>query len=206
VTWVVLVPLKRLADAKTRLLLPGAARRRLALAMAADVAAVAAGAGEVRLVSADPEAGLLGVPVVDDVGGGLSLAVLAAAAAVPGPVAVLAADLPAARAADLVAALDAAAGSARAVLADTPGTGTVLLTAAAGRLLAPSYGEGSAARHRARGAVDLAGGLPPVPGLRRDVDTLADLAAATALGLGPATSAVVTAGHARSPGPEMMQR
>ncbi|MDP9408525.1 MAG: 2-phospho-L-lactate guanylyltransferase, partial [Actinomycetota bacterium] len=67
-------------------------------------------------------------------------------------------------------------------------TGTVLLTAGPGVALEPTYGEGSLARHVALGAARLE---LDTPGLRRDVDTPADLAEAVGLGLGPATLALL---------------
>jgi 2-phospho-L-lactate/phosphoenolpyruvate guanylyltransferase len=69
----------------------------------------------------------------------------------------------------------------RAFVADAAGTGTVLLAALHGRPLQPRFGPGSAAAHAAGGAVRLDGDWP---GLRRDVDTALDLAAARALGVG----------------------
>jgi len=187
---VVLVPLKRLGLAKTRLALPAGIRRALALAMAADVVAAARQVASVLVVSADPDAAGLGVPVLGDAGGGLDAAVASAAARVTGPVAVLAADLPAVLPDELALALAVARRHPTAVLADTPGTGTCLLTASVGSGLRPSYGAGSLARHVGLGAADLTPGLA-VPGLRRDVDTLADLRAAARLGLGPATTALL---------------
>jgi len=196
---VVLVPLKRLARAKTRLLLPPDLRRELVLAMVADVLAATAAVVEVVLVSAEPAATELGVRVLPDSGRGLDGAVRAAAAGFERPVAVLAGDLPALRPAELAAALAAAGRHARALVADTPGTGTVLLMAARGRALLPSYGEGSRARHAASGAADLTRALGvDVAGLRRDVDTLADLEEAAALGVGPATARLLPAVRARS--------
>jgi 2-phospho-L-lactate guanylyltransferase len=100
---------------------------------------------------------------------------------------------------ELRAALLVAPPGGRAVLADTAGTGTVLLCAGPGIPLQPLFGEGSHELHVRSGAVDLTGRLAAaVPGLRRDVDTVADLAAARLLGVGPATNAVlaVTAAHA----------
>ncbi len=76
----------------------------------------------------------------------------------------------------------------RAFVADAEGTGTTLLVAAPGVTLDPRFGGGSAARHAASGAAALDGEWP---GLRRDVDTPADLAAALALGVGPATRAAL---------------
>ena len=59
---------------------------------------------------------------------------------------------------------------------------------ASGAALEPRFGGGSAARHRASGAVPLDGAWPS---LRRDVDTAADLAAALHLGVGAHTRAAL---------------
>ena len=75
-------------------------------------------------------------------------------------------------------------------MADAAGTGTVLL-AAAGTALLPAFGAGSARRHAESGARRLDGRWPS---LRRDVDTVADLAEAVRLGLGRHTAALCPAG------------
>jgi 2-phospho-L-lactate guanylyltransferase len=143
----------------------------------------------------------LGATVVPDPGEGLDAAVGAgrdaAVGATPGaPVAVLLGDLPALRADDLVAALEAAARHTRSVVPDAAGTGTVLLTSLDGERLLPSFGAGSAARHEAAGYARLDLDLPR---LRRDVDDDADLAVALSLGVGPATAAVLSGrGYAAS--------
>ncbi|MCL9793571.1 2-phospho-L-lactate guanylyltransferase [Frankia sp. AgKG'84/4] len=106
--------------------------------------------------------------------------------------AAMSADLPALRTAELRRALIEAARHDRAVLADAAGTGTVLLTVRAGHPLDPAFGTLSHAAHRRSGAVDLTAALgASVPGLRRDVDTVEDLAAAEHLGLGTATTAAL---------------
>lgn len=72
---------------------------------------------------------------------------------------------------------------------DHAGTGTAaLLVRDPQAPLDPRFGAGSARRHVAAGAVALAGAWP---GLRLDVDTAEDLAAAAALGTGPATRAAL---------------
>ena len=83
-------------------------------------------------------------------------------------VAVLLADVPALRGADLTPALAAAGQHPSAVVPDLDGTGTVLLTAGPHTALRHAFGPGSAARHRDLGAVVLDLDLPR---LRRDVDT-----------------------------------
>lgn len=196
--WTVVMPVKRLAAAKSRLrgALPGVPHEELALALVADtlraVRACPAVAG-VLVVTDDPRvaaaAGVVGARVTADPGGGLNAA-FRHGAAVAGPraeVAGLTADLPALRPADLAAALRATAG-VRGFVADAPGAGTVLLAAPAGTPLAPRFGADSAAAHAASGALPLAGEWPS---LRRDVDTPADLADAAGLGVGSRTAALL---------------
>ncbi|WBB56901.1 2-phospho-L-lactate guanylyltransferase [Verrucosispora sp. WMMD573] len=201
--WTVVVPVKRLAAAKTRLRggLPGVPHQDLALALAADtLAAVRAcpGVAEILVVTDDAQvadaARSAGARVLPDVAdAGLNAAFRHGAAGVAGWVAGLTADLPALRPAELAAALRTALSGppeVRQFVADAPGTGTVLLAAPPGVPLDPRFGPGSAAAHAASGARPLTGDWPS---LRRDVDTAGDLAAAARLGLGPRTTAL-TAG------------
>jgi 2-phospho-L-lactate guanylyltransferase len=208
--WTVLMPVKRLDAAKTRLrgAVPAAAHQRLVLALACDTAAAAVACpavGRVVVVTSDPAARSaladVGADVVPDLpDAGLNQAIAYGAtvarprtptAAMPG-LAALAADLPALRAEELADALRAAADLAgpgmRGYVPDATGTGTVLLTAPPGLCLEPCFGPGSAAAHAASGAVALEGVWP---GLRRDVDTPADLVSAAALGVGPRTCAAL---------------
>ncbi|WP_462186118.1 MULTISPECIES: 2-phospho-L-lactate guanylyltransferase [unclassified Frankia] len=229
VSWTVVLPLKNLTRAKTRLDRPD--RSRLALAMALDtVTAVlepeTSLVGAVMIVTNDQTAdhalsalpnlhyigadqpdlspaarGARLVVIPDEPDRGLNPALVhgAALASARWPtraVAALSADLPALRPPELHQALSEASQHRRAVLADAAGTGTVLLTASAGAILQPAFGPHSHATHRRSGAVDLTGTLGgSVPGLRRDVDTLADLAQARDLGVGWATRAALTAGY-----------
>lgn len=94
----------------------------------------------------------------------------------------LTADLPALRPEDLAVVLAAASRHRRAVVADSEGTGTTVLTAASPAELRPAFGSGSFARHRGYGAVDLSGSA--AAGVRRDVDVSAHLEVAHRLGLG----------------------
>ncbi|TCB95545.1 2-phospho-L-lactate guanylyltransferase [Micromonospora zingiberis] len=198
--WTVVVPVKRLTAAKSRLRggVPGVPHEELALALAADTLdAVRAcpGVAEVRVVTDDPRvramARLAGARVLPDPPqAGLNAAFRQGAAGAGGWVAGLTADLPALRVAELAAALDAVrAGPAgvRRFVSDAPGTGTVLLAAPPGVPLDPRFGPDSAVAHAASGARPLAGDWPS---LRRDVDTADDLVAAARLGLGPRTAAL----------------
>ncbi|MEU9469917.1 2-phospho-L-lactate guanylyltransferase [Streptomyces avermitilis] len=211
--WTLVVPLKALARAKSRLadtagdgLRPG-----LALAFAQDTVAAALASAAVRdvaVVTGDVVAGrelaALGARIVaDEPAGGLNAALAHAAAAVrswrpDSGVAALNADLPALRPAELARVLEAAAEFPRAFLPDAAAIGTTLLAAAPGRELLPAFGTDSRARHRASGAVELA--LGGVNSVRQDVDTGADLRAALALGVGPRTAAA--AARLLIPGPQ----
>ncbi len=201
--WVVVVPVKRLEIAKTRLSrFAGSHRADLALAFAADTVTAALAAEGVRavlVVTDDVRAGEVVVrlgcvlaPDLPDAGLNAALEHGAGLAARLGPgcgVAALSSDLPALRSADLGAALLAAEVSGRAFVADTEGTGTTLLAAAPGHPLDPRFGHRSRAAHRAGGALELDG--PGLWSLRRDVDTEADLYDAVRLGVGPSTRAAL---------------
>ena len=97
----------------------------------------------------------------------------------------LAADLPALRPSELTAALRTAALHDRGFVRDAHGTGTTLLLARVPGDLRPMFGPGSAARHQASGAHELAG--QTLSSLRRDVDTADDLEMALRLGVGART-------------------
>jgi len=196
------MPIKPLSTAKSRLrgAVPGVPHERLVLAMAKDtlVAALASErVGRVVVVTDDRLAGSVlaaaGAQCVPDAPNAGLNAAFAYGARVHGAgkagVAALAADLPALRPAELAAALDSALPvEGRAFVPDAGGTGTVLLAARCGADLDPRFGPGSARAHAGSGARQLDGDWP---GLRRDVDTLDDLAAAIELGVGRSTATLV---------------
>jgi 2-phospho-L-lactate guanylyltransferase len=192
-----LVPVKSLAGAKTRLAAASGdepAHRALVTAIRADTLAAAAQAepvARVVLVLDRPApagaTGLAFVQTVPGLNGGLAEAAADAAARWPAEgVAALVGDLPALRPPELTDALQHAAGCPRSFVRDAAGTGTTLLAAAPGVPLQPQFGDGSAARHAL-----IAAELPAAAGLRHDVDTPTDLAAAVALGVGEATGALL---------------
>jgi 2-phospho-L-lactate/phosphoenolpyruvate guanylyltransferase len=167
--WSLVIPVKVLALAKSRLTgLPGARRAELALAMAADAVSAASACPAVDTV----------IVVTDDG---------AVAAELSGLGALVLPDEPALGAAELGRALAEAARAKEAFVADAAGTGTTLYTAAPGVAFSPRFGPGSREAHRSAGAVELL--LPGLDGLRRDVDTIDDLHDAARIGLGPHTSA-----------------
>jgi len=197
--WRVLVPLKRPAIGKRRLL--GATRdaadhEQLVHAMQLDTLdAVLAVATHPLVAGLSVVAGPLGIrlpagiELLPDTGGGLNPA-LADAAAELGErypdvgVVALVGDLPALRPADLLVALGEARRHRRSFVRDLAGTGTTLLAAAAGVPLDPRFGPDSARRHAESGAVE----LPAATSLRADVDSGEDLRFCLQLGAGLLTA------------------
>lgn len=183
VLWV--LPVKDLTLGKTRLEVPGVAREDLIVAMLCDTVEAVLGSetGPVVLVSPDERVEQLAAQYSVKFlfhAGDLNAAI---AAAVSGVSAALLPDLPAVRAEDLRAVV---LQHARGFVPDAAGTGT---TCAFDRDLQPHFGPGSAGAHAAAG-------LPLIEahaGLRRDVDTAADLAQARQLGLGRHTAALLVA-------------
>lgn len=201
---VALVPVKNLTVAKSRLDVAPGVRRALAAAFATDtVAALLATSGvrAVVVVTDDREMAErlahLGARVVPDPLGDLNGALAHAAAATeehwPGTATVaVCADLPAAtpRSLELLLRL---APAEDAFVADAEGRGTTMLLSPTPTRFRSSFGPASRAAHRAAGMQDLSAHEQVEDGLRRDVDTLADLRSALALGAGPATTAAVLA-------------
>jgi 2-phospho-L-lactate guanylyltransferase len=201
--WVVVLPVKRLAIAKTRLsTFAGARRPDLALAFALDTAAAALATPEVVglvVVTDDERAGpdlaALGAVVVpDEPDAGINPALLhgAQVARTRWPragVAALSSDLPALRPAELGSALRLAQPLPVAFVADAEGTGTTVLAATDPAAFVPRFGHRSRAAHRAAGVAELDG--PGLSSVRRDVDTAVDVHDAVRLGLGPRSAALV---------------
>jgi 2-phospho-L-lactate guanylyltransferase len=199
--WSLVVPVKTLVAAKTRLAeAAGPHRAALAVAIAGDTVEAALACplvGRVVVVTADPvpaEAlGAIGAHVVGDPLRGLNAALRHGAAEAvriaPGdPVGALQADLPALRPPELAAALSAAAEFEQSFVPDAVEIGTTFYGVRPGVSFRPRFGGESRARHLSGGAKELA--LDGIPSMRLDVDTVADLRAALALGVGPRTAEV----------------
>lgn len=205
VSWGVVVPVKRLALAKTRLTSYGDdLRQALALAFAADVVDAALGCdlvGRVLVITDDPRAAqvlaAIGARIAPDTpDAGLNPALTHGADLLRDidptlGIATLSADLPALRSSDLAATLRQVPTRTRAFVADAAGDGTTLLAAGPGATLQPAYGPSSRRAHLASGAVE----LPGPAGLRQDVDTPTDLAIALRLGVGRHTAALADQVH-----------
>ena len=206
----VVIAVKDLAAAKTRLAdaFADADRARLVVAMFRDtvVAAWAVEAvGAVTVVTPDSAvsdaAAELGARVIQepcdrspqDSVARLNSAFTAAASLVrdegDDDIIALQADLPALRSRELAQAYRLAPADTRSVVSDHHGTGTAaLILKGHTEEFAPLFGPASARRHRESGANDLDGFWP---GLRLDVDTIDEVRAAHALGVGDATAAVL---------------
>lgn len=202
-----IMAVKRLAAAKTRLApaFAAGAREQVVLAMLVDTISAASRVAAVRSITvvtpddvaaaaaADLGAQVLFDPTPQGHPDPLNNAILAAEAdlangtAMPNIV-VLQGDLPALQSQELAEAIAAARAYPRSFVADRHGTGTAALFAF-GTSLAPHFGADSASRHRSSGAIELTG---PWPGLRCDIDTPDDLLAARRLGVGGATSRVTS--------------
>ncbi len=203
--YVVVVPVKPPALGKSRLRgLPDDLRRDLAAAFALDTVTACLQARSVArvLVATDDvdiirEVTAMGCATTPDAGRSGLNAVLRQAAGeavrrwpVLVPVA-LCADLPALLATDLGDVLAQVPREGASFVGDADGTGTTLFTAPA-VAFEPRFGAGSWAAHERAGARELAAAPASV---RRDVDDLDGLRAALALGVGPATSAVLPRLH-----------
>lgn len=201
--WIVVVPLKPAARGKSRL---GGADEGLVRAIGLDTVAAASAStavARVIVVTSDADttatvAGWDGVEVIEDDGGGLNAAIAQGMAVADEhvPRAALLGDLPALRPEELTDALTQAAGHERAVVPDAEGTGSTLVTARAGTPWASAFGAESYDRHLALGCVALS--VDADAGLRRDVDTVAQLQAISAC-MGDHTRAAMTAGVAGPP-------
>jgi len=206
-----IIAVKRLAVAKSRLasVFSAGTRERVVLAMLVDTITAAQGVGAVHsvtVVTPDPTAAAaareLGSEVVDDPTpetdpDPLNNAILTAWSSVAQRtpnIVVLQGDLPALQSQELSDALSEARLHRRSFVADRHASGTSALFAF-GSPLSPRFGADSSRRHRESGAVELTGAWP---GLRCDIDTPDDLLVAQRLGVGAATAAAI----GRHPPPE----
>lgn len=201
----VVVPVKRLVAAKSRLASLGDdVRRELVGAFVADtVSALLDTSYVARVLVVTDEAALaswlsgLGVAAIPDASSEDLNETLAQGAAEllrlePGlrPAAICA-DLPALRPEQLSEVLVTVQPDRAAFVADAAGIGTTFYTAPDRETFRPRFGFRSREAHLDAGAVEL--DTTAAPSLARDVDTPDDLRAAVALGVGNRTAFVLTA-------------
>jgi len=194
--WTVVMPVKSLAAAKSRLAHPSPHALSLAFLLdALDAVLATPDVAEVIVVTGDPEvtaaASEAGCRIVDDRGhpGINAAAAWGASHATDGGVAVMVSDLPCLTPAACATALRLAAQHATSFLPDADGQGTTMWFATPGHEVGTAFGVGSRAAHAGAGAVDLVvhhpGDAEALLPARRDVDTLADLTDARRVGVGP---------------------
>lgn len=199
-----IIAVKRLAAAKTRLapVFSAPTREKVVLAMLIDTLTAALGVesvGSITVITPDDAAAAaaagLGASVLadptpeghpDPLNNAIAIAERMIAESFSNAV-VLQGDLPALQTQELAEAIAAARHHGRSFVADRPATGTAALCAF-GTTLDPEFGADSAARHRRSGAIELTGAWP---GLRCNVDTPADLVAARRLRVGAATARAI---------------
>jgi len=160
---------------KSRLEMDTVVREKLSLAMLTGVLRAALEVGETWVVSPDEPQGA-DATWIRDPGGGQGAAVAAALREIgTGPVLVVNADLPSLTSEDLLALAEGTPDPGMAIAPAVDGT-TNALGLSDVTLFEPLYGQGSAARFRAHArGMGLAAVDVVRPGLRDDVDTLADL-------------------------------
>jgi 2-phospho-L-lactate guanylyltransferase len=205
-----LIALKPIEHAKSRLAIPDPLRRRLAWTMALDTLSTLCSAlPHVLVVSDQPalearlrRAGIAAEVISESGHVGINSALSRGALTLHsrGFSSILACvgDLPALRPESVLRILNASRPHPRSFVADASGTGTTMLVAHDVEL-APQFQGRSAAAHYASGAVSLSAEAigSPIADARRDVDTEADLAVASGLGVGAATSALIDHGKGR---------
>lgn len=193
--WTIVIPIKHLSDAKSRLCSDPVLRSALAEAFGRDtITAVAGSVGGERTVVVTPD------PRIREIAEGLGARTSTTGPAGPlnealvhvireldpqSPAGVLAADLPCATPEAIRTMLARAGQHPKTFLPDASGSGTVALLAWRAEDLAPAFGANSASEHASAGFTQIHG--PGLARLQRDVDTGEDLRLAWELGVGKAT-------------------
>lgn len=202
------IAVKRLTAAKTRLapIFSSRTREAVVLAMLIDTVTAASAVPAVQsitVVTPDDVAGdaarqlgahVLADPTPQGHRDPLNNAIAAAEETVRAETSnlvVLQGDLPALQPQELGEAIAAARTYPRSFVGDRHGTGTSALLAF-GAPLDPRFGADSAQHHRHSGAIELTGAWP---GLRCDIDTPDDLLVARRLGVGAATAHAIAGGR-----------
>lgn len=192
--WTILIPVKRLDEAKSRL---APASEGMPLAFLEDLLDATARAQRVEntvVVTGDAQVRTFclarAVTIIDEGDrAGLNAAIGRGLAALPdgSSVAILTGDLPCVTASALDEVLGTAPGDRCSFVCDAQGIGTTTLLMPIGLRMHPRFGHRSRAAHRQAGFSELTGTTPSLARLRRDVDTPVDLWDAARIGVGPAT-------------------
>ncbi|NIL92560.1 2-phospho-L-lactate guanylyltransferase [Rhodococcus fascians] len=203
-SWMAIVPIRRLSEAKSRLAVPN--REGYAIAFLKDVLGVLLSSNEIRSVvvtTPDPavQRHAFGCAVVLEPGTGIDSAIECARnwgrdVGHHGPVLAVLPDLPALQVSEIDRMLQEARKHDRSFHPDSQGDGTTCVTARRAIDLRTKFGPGSANRHRNSSITEL-GGFGR--GLSCDVDTIEDLCKAASLGVGHHTMSLLSGVHGFDP-------
>ena len=205
-TWTAIIPIRSFTDGKTRLRTPQATTPSLIQAFADDVIHACSTCPEISrtvVVSPDPQvlalAQVRGCGILEEQGAtGINEAITLARTNIEGPVIAVLGDTPCITGEILTMVLDEArdhsASYSASFVADAAGVGSTMWCVQPPSSATSHFGHHSRAEHRAHGAAELGSGnaSPAWARARRDVDTDIDLWDAIRLGLGPASSALLS--------------
>lgn len=200
--WTAIIPIRSFTEGKTRLSIPQARTPSVIQAFADDVIRACSTCPEISrtvVVSPDPQVLTLaqerGCEILQEQGAtGINEAIDMARANIEGPVIAILGDTPCITGEILTMVLEEARDHSSSFVADTAGVGSTMWCVQPTSSATSHFGHHSRAEHRAHGAVELGTGnaSPEWARARRDVDTDIDLWDAIRLGLGPASSALLS--------------
>ena len=201
-TWTAIIPIRSFTEGKTRLTVPRADNPSLIQAFADDVIHACSTCPEISrtvVVSPDPQVLALaqdrGCGILEEPGAtGINEAITLARTNIQGPVIAVLGDTPCITGEILTMVLDEAHDKSTSFVADAAGVGSTMWCVQPPSSATSHFGHHSRAEHRAHGAVELgtSKASPDWARARRDVDTDIDLWDAIRLGLGPASSELLS--------------
>ena len=205
-TWTAIIPIRSLTEGKTRLRTPQATTPSLIQSFADDVIRACSTCPEISrtvVVSPDPQVLALaqarGCGILEEQGAtGINEAITLARTNIEGPVIAILGDTPCITGEILTMVLEEArdhsASYSTSFVADAAGVGSTMWCVQPPSSATSHFGHHSRAEHRAHGAIELgtSQASPAWARARRDVDTYIDLWDAIRLGLGPASSALLS--------------
>lgn len=200
--WTAIIPIRSFAEGKTRLQTPGVHTPSVIEAFAQDVITACLTCPHIArtlIVSPDPSVLKLAIDhgceaVRQESPDGINEAISLARHLVTGPVIAVLGDTPCLTAAVLTMVVTSAQKCDVSFVADTSGVGSTMWCVKEDSPARSHFGHHSRAAHRNHGAVELGVGnaSPEWARARRDVDTDIDLWDASRLGLGSASSQLLT--------------
>lgn len=201
-TWTAIIPIRSFTTGKTRLQIPAVDTASIIEAFTADVIRACAACPKITrvvVVSPDPEVVTrtreLGCETVTEQSAlGINTAIDVVRKQTDGPVIAILGDTPCLTGAVLSMVISKAEQCEVSFVSDASGVGSTMWCAQSGSHARSHFGHHSRAEHRSHGAVELGSGNASSDWARarRDVDTDVDLWDAIRLGIGPASSQLLT--------------